>query len=850
MSDPQTPGQPETTTQGERVSSRRAPSPGKVVPVSTYRLQLGADLTFDDVAARTGYYASLGVTHLYLSPILAAAPGSTHGYDVVDHLRVSDVLGGRAGLDRLAAVAHEAGLGLVLDIVPNHMAVPTPAWHNAALWSVLSEGPESRFARWFDVDWSGGEGALLMPVLGGRIGDVLASGDLTVEVEEIPGCDGEQTVLRYFDHVFPVRKGTESLPLAELVDRQFYRIAHWRVGDEELNYRRFFDVGTLAAIRVEDPEVFDETHALILELLDEGIVDGLRIDHPDGLADPSGYLSRLAEKSGGAWVSVEKILAGEEEVPRDWETVGTTGYEGLWRLQSTFVEPTGESRLASLMHRITGDEGDDLPEVVETSKREIVHGPLYAEVHRLTDLAAAICRDDPRLRDHTWRALNECFVELLVAFDRYRAYVVPGADTRRESVQAMEAAAAVARAHVDAVRQETLDMLVDLLLGKETGSAGRRRETRRDELVIRFQQVCGAVMAKGVEDTAFYRWMHLTSLCEVGGEPARFAVSTDDWHAFAERFATQTPLAQTTGSTHDTKRNEDTRARLGVLSEFAEEWAALVDALQAHTAPSRSRLLDGRTEYLVWQTIAGTWGLDGPITAERLTTYLLKAVREAKTWTTWTEPVEAYEDAVMNLARRALEDPVVVGLFDAWTERTASAVRAASLGIKLVQLTMPGVADVYQGTELFRPTLVDPDNRQPIDADDLVERLGRLDAGSNPRDLSEEKLLVTAAALRVRRSYPGAFIGPDAGYRPLAASSGCVLTFARTEGDGPRVVTLATRGAGSLQRLGGWREHTVTLPEGRWRDVLTDRVLDGGHQQIAPLLETYPVALLIPETES
>ncbi|MBI9115290.1 malto-oligosyltrehalose synthase [Sanguibacter suaedae] len=835
---------------GAVASPRRYPAPGRTVPVSTYRLQLGADLTFDDAAARVDYYASLGVTHLYLSPILTAAPGSTHGYDVVDHTTVSAVLGGREGLERLSARARAAGLGIVLDIVPNHMAVPTPAWHNAALWSVLETGPDSPYAAWFDVDWSGGDGALLMPVLGSRIGEVLASGELALDVCDVPGHGTDVTVLRYYDHVFPVRAGTESLPLTELVDRQHYRLAHWRVGDEELNYRRFFDVGTLAAIRVEDDDVFDATHALILELVEQGVVDGLRIDHPDGLADPSGYLSRLAETSGGVWVAVEKILAGEEQLPRDWETVGTTGYEGLWRLQSTFLEPRGESRLASVMHRVTGDEGDGLPGLVEASKREIVEGPLYAEVHRLTDLAAAICRDDPRLRDHTWRALGECLAELLVAFDRYRAYVVPGTETRRESVAALHEAAEIARRRVDAERQETFDVLVELLLGHEVGSAGRRREARRDELVVRFQQVCGAVMAKGVEDTAFYRWTHLTSLCEVGGEPGHFAVSTDAFHAFAERLGSQTPVALTTGSTHDTKRNEDTRARLGVLSEYADEWADLVDALRRHTARVRSTLLDGRTEYLLWQTLVGTWSEDGPISAERLTAYLTKATREAKTRTSWTSPDEAYESAVTGLATHALEDPVVLELLGGWAERTAPAVRAASLGIKLVQLTMPGVADVYQGSESFEPTLVDPDNRRPVDATDLAERLERLDGGASPRTLGEEKLLVTSRALRVRRAHPETFVGSGAGYRPLAVSSGCTLAFTRTEDDASRVVTLSTRTAGELERLGGWGTHTVMLPEGRWQDVLTGRSVDGGHQPVAPLLEDLPVALFVPEESS
>ena len=828
------------------VPERRSVRPGHPVPVSTYRVQLGADLTFDDVAARVPYYATLGVTHVYLSPVLSAAPGSTHGYDVVDHDTVSPVLGGEAGLRRLADVAHDAGLGLVLDIVPNHMAVPTPAWHNRALWSVLAHGADSPFAAWFDVDWSAGDGAVLMPVLGDRIGAVLARGELLLTEQDVPGV-GPCAVLRYHDHVFPVRAGTEQLPLAELVERQHYRLAYWKVADEELNYRRFFDVGTLVAVRVEDPAVFDATHALVLRLLREGVVDGLRIDHPDGLADPAGYLARLREATDGAWVVVEKILAGTEELPDDWATAGTTGYEALWRVQQAFVDPGGAAPLGSVMHRLTGDGSDAFETIEQDAKREVVDGPLYAEVHRLTNLAAEICHDDLRLRDHTWRALEECLVELLVAFDRYRAYVVPGEPAPPTSVAVLTAAAQRARRRLGVEREATMDVLVDLLLGREAGSAGRTRDPRRDELVVRFQQTCGAVMAKGVEDTAFYRWTHLVALCEVGGEPLRFATTPTDLAAWAARTQASAPLGMTTLSTHDTKRGEDTRARLGVLSELPLEWSALVEDLRRASASYRGTLLDGRTEYLLWQTLAGTWTDAGPIEEDRLVEYLTKAVREAKSRTTWTAPDAAYEDAVLSTARRARTDPEVLGLLGDWDQRTREAVRAATLGSKLVQLTLPGVADVYQGTEVPRPTLVDPDNRRPVDADALAARLARLDEGAGPRSLADEKMLVTSRTLRVRRDVRCAFVGPQAGFVPLPHSSGHAMTYARTSDGEPRVVVVATRLAAAVERLGGWSDHTVALPDGPWHDVLADRVVPGGVQRVADVLERLPVALLVRE---
>ncbi len=824
------------------------------MPTSTYRLQLGPDLTLDDAAAQVPYLAALGVTHLYLSPVLRAAPGSTHGYDVVDHDEVSPVLGGLPALHRLARTAHAAGLGLVLDIVPNHMAVPTPAWHNRALWSVLAEGPDSPYATWFDVDWSGGDGAVLMPVLGDRIGAVLARGELTLAWDalpgDVPGARDGSPVLRYYDHVFPVRPGTEQLPLAELVERQHYRLAYWRVADEELNYRRFFDVGTLAAVRVEDPEVFDATHALVLRLLDEGVIDGLRIDHPDGLADPAAYLERLRERSGGAWVVVEKILDGDEELPADWETAGTTGYEVLWRVQQAFLDPGGSARLGAEMHRLTGDSSDMLPELVDQAKREIVDGALYAEVHRLTDLAAEVCRGDLRLRDHTWRSLHDCLVELLVAMDRYRAYVVPGRTPHPDAAEALEQAARTARERLSAERTATMDVLVDLLLGREVGSAGRTRDARRDELVVRFQQTCGAVTAKGVEDTAYYRWTHLVALCEVGGAPDRFALPPTELLAWAARAQAQTPLGMTTLSTHDTKRSEDVRSRLGVLSELPGEWATLVERLRVASAAYRSALLDGRTENLIWQTLAGTWTADGPIPDDRLAGYLTKAVREAKTRTTWTAVDEPYERAVQDAAAQALADPQVHALLEEWEHRTAPAVRAATLGTKLVQLTLPGVADVYQGTEVPAVALVDPDNRRPVHTAALAARLDRLDEGAGTRDLADEKLLVTSRALRVRRDLAEAFVGAGAGLLPLAHSTEHLLAFARTADGEPRVVVLATRLAARLDRLGGWGEHAIALPDGQWHEVLADREISGGVQPVGPLLDRLPVALLVRRSDA
>jgi (1->4)-alpha-D-glucan 1-alpha-D-glucosylmutase len=395
-----------------------------------------------------------------------------------------------------------------------------------------------------------------------------------------------------------------------------------------------------------------------------------------------------------------------------------------------------------------------------------------------------------------------------------------------------------------------MDVLVDLLLGREVGSAGRTRDALRDELVVRFQQTCGAVTAKGVEDTAFYRWTHLVALCEVGGSPQRFALSPTGLLTWAARAQAHAPLGMTTLSTHDTKRSEDVRSRIGVLSELPVEWSALVRDLRTASAGYRSTLLDGRTENLLWQTLAGTWTAEDPIAGDRLAGYLTKAVPEAKSRTSWTAVDEPYERSVLDTAAQALADPRVAELLAGWERRTAPAVRAATLGTKLVQLTLPGVADVYQGTEVPAVALVDPDNRRPVDAEALAARLARLDEGAGPRDLADEKLLVTSRALRLRRDLPGAFVGTGAGILPLARSTEHLLAYARSTDGAPAVTVLATRLAAGLDRLGGWGEHTVALPEGEWHDVLADRRVDGGVQQIGPLLDRLPVALLVRRSDA
>ncbi len=816
------------------------------VPLSTYRVQLTSDFTFADAAQRLPYYRDLGISHLYLSPILTAAPGSTHFYDVVDHSRVAEVLGGEAGLRELAWKAGEHGIKLIADVVPNHMSVPTPVYHNKELWSVLAEGEASPYAHWFDVDWSSADG-VLMPVLGDRIGSILARGELSVHTMVVPGFEeqGEVPVLRYYDHVLPVRQGTENLPLDRLVVEQPYRLAYWRVANEELNYRRFFDVGSLVAVRVEDEDVFEATHRKIIELIADGTLEGLRIDHPDGLADPAGYIARLSDATNGAWIVVEKILEDEERLPTSWKTAGTTGYDASWRIGALLRDPAGAAPLAGSLYQLTGDAMGSLADMIDAAKREIVADSLTSEARRLATLAHEVCRTDVRLRDHTWTALYDCLRTMLVTFGRYRAYVVPGVAPKPASLEAIDSAAAKARQRLDPERHDTLDVVIDLLKGAEVGSAGRTNDTNRAQLVTRFQQACGAVMAKGVEDTAYYRWTHLLPLCEVGSPAERFALPPATFHAWAAEQQLTYPHAMTTLTTHDTKRSEDVRARLGVLSEVPEQWAEWLSRAREATSEMRPAELDGRMENLWWQTLVGTVDADGSLMEwPRLEGYLTKAMREAKTHTTWVKVNETYETAVLWFAQATHADPVVRELVQEWTTHTETGVRVAVLSQKLLQLTIPGIPDVYQGTEEFRPLLVDPDNRRPVDQEWLAEALQRATGRSRPKALSDEKLRVTARALAARASHPDAFVGEAAGYLPLASSSGHAVVFARTIGDVPEVITVATRVGLELEHLGGWSEHTVTLPEGTWRDVLTETTFGGGPTPIASVLKSLPVALL------
>ncbi len=807
-----------------------------VVPSSTYRLQVNSEFGFSDAAAVADHLRTLGVSHVYLSPVLQPTVGSAHGYDVTDHTRLNAEAGGREAFDAMVKTFRALGLGLVVDVVPNHMAIPTPEYRNAPFWSLLREGLESPYALWFDVDWPAAGDTITMPILGGSLDDALTGGELELVADGGPGRD--EAVVRYYEHELPVRPGTEELPLAELLGSQWWTLQNWRAGSTDLNYRRFFDVTSLIAVRVEIPEVFDASHALLLELVRDGSVDGLRIDHPDGLADPRGYVRRLAEATDDAWVVVEKILEGDEQLPQDWPCAGTTGYDALWRIGGLFVDPAGEEHLTDLLALLSGTRLT-LDEVVITSKQEIVASVLVPEVSRLRRRVADVAEAGDAVDRPSDAAVQRAIGALLVAIDRYRAYLVPGEPVPSQERAVIDETTEKARGWLDDEDHAALDLVHDLVLGRVSDSLRDKAGDAVDDLVLRFQQTCGPVMAKGIEDTAFYRWHRLAGLNEVGGDPDHFAVSPEELMAFVARTSRDWPTTMTTLSTHDTKRSEDVRARLCVLSERPREWEAWVRAAQETARPHRSELLDGATEYLLWQTLVGAW----PIDEERLQTYALKAVRESKLHTRWTDPGEAYESAVSRFVSGVLGDTDLVAHIAAWVEQTSAPVRAVTLGQKLLQLVLFGVPDVYQGTEVVDLSLVDPDNRRPVDFESRRNRLSRLDGGASPQGLDDEKMLVTSRALRLRREHSEWFVSAAATVAALLTSDPHAFAVARGDATGIHVVAVVTRLAGSLTE---WGEATVAVPVGEWTDLLTGRSTHSdGQLSIGSLLDALPVSLLV-----
>jgi (1->4)-alpha-D-glucan 1-alpha-D-glucosylmutase len=866
---------------------------------ATYRVQLRPGFGFDAAAAVVPYLARLGISHLYASPITQAAPGSEHGYDVADPTRISEALGGAAGLGRLVEALHRADMGLLVDIVPNHMSTDPGA--NPWWADVLEAGMESPYAPFFDIEWEPPWPELrhrvLVPVLGDSPEVVAARGELALErgggrvyvahhrlrlpldpatlVELLetaaaqPGaavlCASARLAAAGFGRGEPGlaarRRWWEELgatvasssPAAAALDatlrhlssdpaallalcgRQHWLIASWRDAAERLNHRRFFTITSLVGVRVEDPRVFDAVHGLVRTLAREGCVDGLRIDHIDGLRDPGRYLERLGDVTGAGWVVVEKILERGERLPAAWRTCGTTGYEFAALLDGISVDPAGLARLTDLCAGFTGHT-ESWAHCVHRARLEVLRGGLRADVTRLAARLARVAVDAGIPVSHGSDEVGEVLTAVIAELGVYRTYVDPvGGTCSPEDAARVVDAVDRARRRLPAVRPELLDVLSDALRGRRPGEGL--------ELAARVQQLTPAVMAKGKEDTALYRWPRLLALNEVGGDPGTSGLGVAAFHTECEGWMRGGDRGLRATSTHDTKRSEDVRARLCVLSEIPERWAEAARRWSAATAPRRSRLVDPDTEYILYQTLVGAH----PIDAGRLTSYMEKATREAGVHTGWTSPNADYDAAVHDFAVAVLEDSAVMDDVAAFVEPVAAAGRRLSLAWTLLKLTAPGVPDVYQGTELWDLSLVDPDNRRPVDFDARRRLLARVEAGP-PVDGMEDgsaKLRLIQRALAVRRELPDA-LAAGAAYLPLRSAgrhAGRLVGFAR--GEPAATVTVADRRG--WEPAGGWGTTTVALPPGRWRDRL-DGGGDAAHEgevAVPVLLGARSAALLV-----
>lgn len=765
-------------------------------PLSTYRLQIRPEFDLDAAADVTAYLRDLGVSWAYLSPLLRATRGSDHGYDVVDPTEVDPARGGPEALERFAAAARGAGLGILVDLVPNHMGVGEPA-QNPWWWDVLTYGGSSRYAEAFDIDWDYGGGKVRLPLLGSELDEAVDD----IRIERSGTRAAPHGTLRYFDHTLPLAPGTadDGGDVRTVLDRQHYELIFWRREAAELNYRRFFAVTSLAGLRVELPEVFDSSHAEILRWLREGLADGLRVDHPDGLLDPGGYLERLAAATGGAYVLVEKILEHGEALAAWWETDGTTGYDALAEIDRVLVDPAGEAPLDELDARLRGGPlaWDDL---IHDTKRGIADTIQAAEVARLV-----------RTLPHPVDRAEDALAELLACFPVYRSYLPAG----REHLDAAAAAASVHRPEL----ADAIAALVPVLADPS------------HEVARRFQQTTGPVMAKGVEDTAFYRYSRLGSLTEVGGDPSVFAVTVEEFHAARGERQASWPHAMTSLSTHDTKRGEDVRARLAVLSEIPERWAAVLEELRSSATTG-----NGAFDALLWQAIVGSW----PATRDRLHAYAEKAAREAAEETGWWDPDAEFEERLHAVVDAAFGDASAT--VENFVAEIAGAGWSNSLSAKLLQLAGPGVPDVYQGSELWETSLVDPDNRRAVDFALRARLLAEIDAGATPLvdATGAAKLLITARTLRLKRDHPELFTR----YTPMTVvgeASEHAVAF-----DRGGALAVATRLPVGLAARGGWGETLLLRHSGATVDVFTGRHFEGSSVPLRELLDTYPVALLAP----
>jgi (1->4)-alpha-D-glucan 1-alpha-D-glucosylmutase len=825
------------------------------VPRATYRLQFNEQFRIRDALPLIPYLSSLGISHVYSSPLSAACPHSGHGYDVCDFTRLNPELGTEADLREFISSLHDQGMGLVLDLVPNHMGICGP--QNVWWWDVLTYGRDSDFAGFFDIDWEspavGLRGKVLAPILGDSYERVLELGEFNVLHEN------GNFLLGYFERRLPLtplslpeefilnrsspsrlaqalqKLNADHAALDKIIHQQHYLPADWHNGDAELNYRRFFNIHNLAGLRMEDGRVFDETHALLKRWLNAGWVDGLRVDHPDGLRDPDEYLRRLRALAPEAWIVVEKILEPGEELPGSWPVAGTTGYDFLNQVCGLFIDPAGENRLTEFYREFTGETAD-FAALTRELKRHILQNLLRAEVARLTELLSRIAGEEPETREFTRPQLREVITEFCVSLPVYRTYLRPEQGyIHHTDATLIQEALKIARRDRPELAPEVFHFLGDVLLLI-------RRGNLESDFVLRLQQLTAPAMAKGVEDTAFYRYNRWTALNEVGGDPGRFGMSADSFHEASHRRNERWPAAMLATSTHDTKRSEDVRARLCVLSEMPAEWIQAVRHWSGVNAPHRTGdWPDRNTEYLFYQTMAGAW----PISKERLLAYMEKAARESKQHTTSVAPQVDYEAALHRFVSAVFDDAEFRNDFENFIGAVRPFELHNSLAQILLKLTVPGIPDIYQGCEMREFSLVDPDNRRPVDfplRQRLLEELKRLSLEQvwERRDEGMPKLFLIQRVLALRARRPELFAAGSP-YEPLTArGSKAVHAVSFMRGGG--AITIVPR---LVIGLGNdWKDTALEIPSGEWRNACTGEMVESGTQPLAELLCKFPVALL------
>lgn len=823
------------------------------IPNSTYRLQFRGETTFDRASEMIPSLKNLGISHVYASPIFTATKGSTHGYDVTNANEIDPAIGGREAFDDFSTNLQRAGLGLILDIVPNHMAAsPENPW-----WSdVLQYGEQSAYAHHFDIDWSR---KLTLPQLGKPLNDVLAAGELQFSMDP----EGQDLLLTYFDSRFPLSAESAQHVMAEtggeqgqlqafsaditrmksLLDAQLWQLIHWKDAARHLTYRRFFEVAGLIGLRMEDERVFEETHRLTFELVRSGQVQGLRIDHIDGLADPKTYLERLRKTVGAnTFIVVEKILGPDEVMPQDWPVSGTTGYEFISAVADLFVASDGLSKIDEAYARVAPDQAD-YAAGLRRAKQSMVERNFEGEVARLAGLFSSLYPDIQKAD------ILPALQELLIAFPVYRTYGDHGPLSAEDDIvlrSAIKEASAKASPDV-------LHTINRLLRGDIVSKTAIEFRTR-------FQQLSGPVMAKAIEDTHFYRYNRLIAVNEVGGEPVATARGVAAFHErMAERLRHQ-PCGLSATSTHDTKRGEDARARLYGLSQQPDAWIAGVSRWRALNAGLRTNLPDGpapepNVEWMLYQTLAGIWAdaiecADRSALMERFDAYAVKAVREAKMRTDWTDENAAYEDAIANYAKALLtsDNQAFERDFVQTLRPFIETGYLISLSQLLIKLTAPGIPDIYQGAEGLDFSMVDPDNRRPIaDRGSDVAETSRF--AWEEREVALLKQRVIQKALRYRNKHPGLFRNGD--YLPLKVSgrrADNLVAFARTRGEKAAITVAPRLVDASDMRADFWDDTAISIPaaiDGHLHDLLTGSSSASGEISAARLLAGYPLALLV-----